>query len=75
MTVKELINDLSRCNPDMEVKITSGPFISKIDNLRLVTDIDTNIVSVCIYGDRDVFAKYENFGPFAKREHKYDSNN
>lgn len=69
-TVKELVNILSKYHPDMEVKITSGPFISKIDTIRPVTDIDTNITSVCIYGDKDIFAKYENFGPFAKREHK-----
>lgn len=44
--------------------MTSGPFISEIVDVRLVVDIDTNKTYMCIYGDKDVFTKYENMGAF-----------
>ena len=62
MTVKDIIEILSTYEPETEVKMTSGPFISEIVDVRLVTDIDTNKTYMCIYGDKDIFTKYENMG-------------
>ena len=42
MTVKDIIKTLSMYEPETEAKITSGPFISEIIDIRPVTDIDTN---------------------------------
>ena len=42
MTVKDIIKTLSMYEPETEVKITSGPFISEIISIRPITDIDTN---------------------------------
>lgn len=64
MTVKDIIEILSTYEPETEVKMTSGPFISEIVDVRLVVDIDTNKTYMCIYGDKDVFTKYENTGAF-----------
>lgn len=64
MIVKDIIKILSMYEPETEVKITSGPFISEIVDVRPVTDIDTNKTYMCIYGDKDVFTKYENMGAF-----------
>lgn len=64
MTVKDIIEILSIYKPETEVKMTSGPFISEIVDVRLVVDIDTNKTYMCIYGDKDVFTKYENMGAF-----------
>lgn len=74
MTIKDIIKTLSIYEPETEVKITSGPFISEIISIRPITDIDTNKTYMCIYGDKDVFAKYENIGPFATREHEINNN-
>ena len=67
MTIKDIIKILSAYMPETEVKITGGPFISEIIDIRPVTDIDTNKTYMCIYGDKDVVTKYENIGPFAMR--------
>ena len=60
--VQDIIKILSTYEPETEVKMTSGPFISEIVDVRPVTDIDTNKTYMCIYGDKDVFTKYENMG-------------
>lgn len=62
MTIKDIIKILSSYIPETEVKITSGPFISEIVDIRPVTDIDTNKTYMCIYGDKDVVTKYKNMG-------------
>ena len=74
MTVKDIIEILSIYEPETEVKTASGPFISEIVDVRLVVDIDTNKTCMCIYGDKDVFTKYENMGGFAVREHEINNN-
>ena len=74
MTIKDIIKILSTYMPETEVKITGGPFISEIVDIRPITDIDTNKTYMCIYGDKDVFTKYENMEPFAVREHEINNN-
>lgn len=51
MTIKDIIEILSIYEPETEVKMTSGPFISEIVDVRLAVDIDTNKAYMCIYGD------------------------
>ena len=53
MTVKELKEILNTYHDDMSVKVTYDRFIRDINNVDIVVDIDTNIVSV------DIRAKLE----------------
>ena len=49
MTVKEVIETLSKYPPNMNVQVAVYRFISDVQKIDKIVDMDTNIVSVCLY--------------------------
>lgn len=57
-TVKDLIEVLSKYPPTMSMQVAVGSFISEIVKVDKCVDMDTNEVSLVVYGqDRDYFKK------------------
>lgn len=52
MTVAELKQVISKYPDDMEVKTGNNPLLSPINDVKTVTDIDTNIRFLVLYGDK-----------------------
>ena len=53
MTVAELKQALSKYPDDMEVKTSNAPMFTPVTDIITVVDIDTNITSLVMCGDKD----------------------
>lgn len=49
MTVQELIDIVKEYNPDAEIHVAIGFWISSVDKIKPCVDMDTNMVNMCIY--------------------------
>lgn len=49
MTVKELIDIASQYNPNEEVRVNIGKWISPVDKIKPCVDMDTNKSNMIIY--------------------------
>ena len=49
MTVQELIDIAKEYNPDSEVRVAMGPWISFVDKIKPCVDMQSNFVNMCIY--------------------------
>lgn len=50
LTVKDLIEILSKYPPDMSMQVAVGSFISEVAKVDKCVDMDTNKVSLVVYG-------------------------